>query len=113
MELWRRAAGVTIRRYGALETRCARMDVEYGGMELWRRAAGVVTGGLEACCKRDDYRGLEAYCRRVDVEVWRRDGGGLQACRRGRMEGWSSGVLEEAEGCEGIERSMRGGGMKL
>ena len=58
-----------------------------GAWELWRRAVGVASrryGGMEASCKRADveakrHGALEARCRRKDVES---------------VELWSSGAPE-------------------
>jgi len=59
MELWSRDADKQTWRYGALEARCKRVDVEakkYGGIELCRR------------------RNVEAW-RYGAPKLWRRDAG--------------------------------------
>src|SRR6266480_693392 len=84
MELWRHAASlVTWRSRGICLWRCA-AGVASLPQELWRRAVGVATWRCGA---------LEAHCRCSDEEA-RRYRDGLQACRHGGVEVWSSGVLE-------------------
>ena len=62
-------------------------------MERWRRAAGVQSWRIEgwssraleeARCRRSEGRhgGLEARCRRSDMEVWRSRGMEMRCSRR-------------------------------
>ena len=84
---------------GALETRCGPGDVEvwrYGAVNARCRRADVERyGALEARCRRADverYGALEARCRRRDVEARRSGGVGVAIWRYRGLEVWGRDV---------------------
>jgi len=60
-------------------------------MELCSDVEVWSSGDLEACCKRAEYRALEARCRSADVgtEIWKRVAG-VQTWRYGGLEVWGA-----------------------
>src|SRR6266480_7139058 len=83
MDIWRFDAGVTTWRYGDLEIRCWCCDIEVWtsvDSMLVSRRGGMSSGGLEARCRRTN---MELWRRAVGVVTWRRRPKVLEGCAIG------------------------------
>jgi len=86
LEVWRRAVGITMWRFGGLGVRCRRAEVD--AVEIWSSGGMLWAWG----------RGRTWRCLSQEL---RSSEGALQACRRG-----DSGGIERWKRAEGIRRDQ-------
>ena len=142
IELWRRdirvwtwslpqefwSSGGTLRasrrggmRLGSSSSRAAGVHTwRYGARELWRRADSTAwsSGALQS--NRVGVEEWKLWSRAVGAQTWRygarelgRHTAGVQACRRGGIEVWSSEPLEARYWRSDIEVPKFGGALKV